>query len=985
MPEDKDIRDRKTTKADKYAGLIYHLTTWLAEDMASTQREEAQEMWAKLIRNYKGNLPDKNFPWQGACFSLDTEILTLSGWRFIADVKIGDSVYTRDNKEKADYRVVTNTLFQHADKMVHFRGKNIDLLVTPNHRMLIQSDEGILKFVKAEKFLEKQRSGDILLTSISSGAKPKTIHGIGAKAYLRFLGWYISEGWACYDRKNRTTSSFGISQSKVNQKNREIIKDDLHALGATFKECDRMFIVHARGLPESLKKELRGLGICYEKHIPPHLLQLDPSLLKNLLNTLLLGDGNIAPNGHRTYYTTSRQLADDVQVLAQKIGLKATIHVEQPCKGGNIKGRQISGKVVAYKVSIGTKKKIQVVKLQRKQVDYDGFVACVEVPPYHTLYVRRNGKPIWCGNSNVNTLVTMYMVDGVALRLKNFLVGDEFKADLKTSDKEAYDSLKVVEDFINPIMNVIIEIGKKINELTHRAAKIACITRLDWVTEELKKERYVEVIEQVPVSEIVAASPELQAQVSAIPPEGVPDELIPVPTMKPQEYTEKQEKAVLSFVSLADFLVPDDATCLDTANRKTQRMWLTLDYMKEKKFKNLDKVKSHIKEKKKGTALNEDEKNLIESGDISFGEEKAEVFETTTTYTVDGKKDKYLFYFHNESRSLLKIIEYRKVYGNAKSQFQRFVIKEDGTFWAMGVAEVCEKSHEIINSILNSILNMTALIIQGIVFYEKDAYEDDEKTPVNFKIYPGAKNEVKDVSKIKFMDFPGEPLIGWEAIEQLITMLERAIGLSAPMLAQPTEEKKTLGEVSLIKSEGDLRHSTFFASAGEAFKELIKTVLILYQKNMTPDMFSNLVDEKGDLIFDDTITRESIQGNFTPTVRGAVGLQLQAERQQLYLGMLELVGDPEEMKLSGNTRELLESIAENSNLDPEKVLLKAEEVFQKQVEIQKEAIRQLALERAEQEIKATGGDPSQVLANQGLPGGAAASPSPEIADILGRR
>lgn len=29
--------------------------------------------------------------------------------------------------------------------------------------------------------------------------------------------------------------------------------------------------------------------------------------------------------------------------------------------------------------------------------DYDGIVYCVEVPN-HTLYVWRNGKPVWCGN-----------------------------------------------------------------------------------------------------------------------------------------------------------------------------------------------------------------------------------------------------------------------------------------------------------------------------------------------------------------------------------------------------------------------------------------------------------------------------------------------------------------------------------------------------------------------------------------------------------
>ena len=34
-----------------------------------------------------------------------------------------------------------------------------------------------------------------------------------------------------------------------------------------------------------------------------------------------------------------------------------------------------------------------------KKIKYTGKVYCVEVPPSHLVYVRRNGKRVWCGNS----------------------------------------------------------------------------------------------------------------------------------------------------------------------------------------------------------------------------------------------------------------------------------------------------------------------------------------------------------------------------------------------------------------------------------------------------------------------------------------------------------------------------------------------------------------------------------------------------------
>ena len=123
-----------------------------------------------------------------------------------------------------------------------------------------------------------------------------------------------------------------------------ILAKDIESIGTTFKQYDRAFTVHTQTLPLLLKQELQGLGLCSDKYIPGHVLQLAPHILAHLLETLILGDGNCSKkNGQLSYYTTSKLLADDVQIIAQKLGMRATIRVRPACKGGTINGRQITG------------------------------------------------------------------------------------------------------------------------------------------------------------------------------------------------------------------------------------------------------------------------------------------------------------------------------------------------------------------------------------------------------------------------------------------------------------------------------------------------------------------------------------------------------------------------------------------------------------------------------------------------------------------
>lgn len=388
--------------------------------------EESRKDWLGRYRKWMDMAmqvrEQKNFPWPKACYSLDTDILTDRGWLPIGEVTVGDQVLSRAPDGRAAFYPVTKTFRHRAPWLVEFKGKGVDLRVTPNHKMLVENKAGDKQeLIEASEFLTDRRgltARYIPLTSAVDGERPKTIYGIDAAAYVRLLGWYVSEG-SCIVSKSRYVSkrhgdereyelngSFSIAQSKrANPKNYQQIIDDLKACGFTYKEYDRAIIVHARSMPAMLKAELRALGKVYDKHLPAHVMKLAPELQEQLLETMIAGDGNIRRRPNRidnvTYFTTSRLLADQVQEIAQRVGRRATLTVVEARLGGVINGRQITGAAEGYTLRILEKTRVQVSKLSRRPVPHNDDVACVEVDPHHTVYVRRNGIPVWCGNSNV--------------------------------------------------------------------------------------------------------------------------------------------------------------------------------------------------------------------------------------------------------------------------------------------------------------------------------------------------------------------------------------------------------------------------------------------------------------------------------------------------------------------------------------------------------------------------------------------------------
>lgn len=365
----------------------------------------------------------KTFPFVGCCFSKDTDVLTDSGWKPVSSISTQDKVYSMNpENSKASYEAVTKLWEFPAEKLLSIKSNSLNFMVTPNHKMLVSSQWNTkLKFVDADQLNTGHK---IPLTSNWSGKSPEYLYGFDSIDFCKFLGWYISEGFT-YE-----SGTIGICQSLSNQNKRDMIEELLVRMGLEFSTNETSFLVSCKSMSRELRDMLISLGKSHEKYVPRHILDLGSECLKAVMETMICGDGSVGVsyNGNLryTYYTSSEQLADDVQEIAQKVGLRARISVRNRIGSLVGVGYGINEGVIrhlSYEVHLLNRTKAKVSRATITEVDYNDNVFCPETEPFHTLYVRRDGIAGWAGNSNIRMPTGETKIRKIKAALINIIFG----------------------------------------------------------------------------------------------------------------------------------------------------------------------------------------------------------------------------------------------------------------------------------------------------------------------------------------------------------------------------------------------------------------------------------------------------------------------------------------------------------------------------------------------------------------------------------
>jgi UDP-glucuronate decarboxylase len=408
---------------------------------SSTSEVYGDPLLHPQAESYYGNV---NSYGTRSCFSSDTEILTKDGFKLFSELTKSDYVATLNDDNCLEYNVPDEIIKErYIGTMYEFKNLNIDLNVTPNHKMYVRKrDHAKFCLLPADSNINWNRSG-LQKTCIYEGDEeqwfyfPDDVKGLKNQknpfvervemdAWVEFMGYYLTEGHTRISTQKKKHPNgkvyengifkVQISQSEsANPEKFEKIKQCLDKLPFHYnisKAGNSYFVISNKQLAFYLKR----FGKSKDKFIPNELLSLSRRQLQILLDALVLGDGTISKKNSRwkSFFSCSYQLMTNVQEILIKLGTF-----------GNI--AKPSNRTV-YHMTINSRPERNYTYSSPTINEYDGFVYCVNVKN-HVVLVRRNGKVVFCGNcydeskrvaeSLIYTYKQLYNIDTRIVRIFN--------------------------------------------------------------------------------------------------------------------------------------------------------------------------------------------------------------------------------------------------------------------------------------------------------------------------------------------------------------------------------------------------------------------------------------------------------------------------------------------------------------------------------------------------------------------------------------
>lgn len=338
------------------------------------------------------------------CYDEETEVLTDFGWKYFKDLQGDESFLTLDlSTNQLSYQLPDRLIIrQHDGELVAIKTQHVDLLVTEDHRMVTSTlDKKVWQpygIVQARDFFD--RTYRIPLGCGEYKTTSDALIGL-TPAFMELLGFFLGDG----NCSPTQTITFHLRRPRKVAYLYELAQRS----GYGITRRDDTYILHAE------ETFVRFAQQCYqnkEKYVPRRLLLFsNKEQLQALLAGLIEADGHRTAQGKITISTTSKYLVDAIQTIAAKLGTTASYHIQQPGKGH-------FGTKPLYAVTWfrerNMRPRIGWTKAAREKevtkVPYNGNVYCATVPN-GTLYVRRNGKACWCGNSPFESGFLEFWID----------------------------------------------------------------------------------------------------------------------------------------------------------------------------------------------------------------------------------------------------------------------------------------------------------------------------------------------------------------------------------------------------------------------------------------------------------------------------------------------------------------------------------------------------------------------------------------------
>lgn len=396
----KETYKDKTMIADKtVSGIVDKVFVYLDNDNKKTCK-------IRLRKIKTPELGDKC-----CCYDEKTQILTLeNGWKYFKDLKKEDKVATLVNNALVYQNPIDIQSYEIDGDMYTVKTDQVNLVVTDNHRMYVrkacneQFEITLAKDIQGKPVYYKKNvsswkpssafapenllydNGDIKAFKIDDyfdnimGIKYEGLI-MDIDKWLTFLGIWLAEGSIIYDMNTE------LKYIKINiedERSKRILEstcDDLHININRWDE--RYCFIYNKVLADYLVpycKFILNNPSRLTEYVPDELPDFTWYLNQKQCKTLLSG---MTLNPNTTFVTSSSAIADRFQQLCLHAGFSCNM----------------SQKDRFWILRVNGKENEPIVK-EDSLVHYVGTVRCCTVPCGDgVLYVRREGVPVWSGNS----------------------------------------------------------------------------------------------------------------------------------------------------------------------------------------------------------------------------------------------------------------------------------------------------------------------------------------------------------------------------------------------------------------------------------------------------------------------------------------------------------------------------------------------------------------------------------------------------------
>jgi hypothetical protein len=354
-------------------------------------------------------------------------ILTYDGWKQLKNISHDETVATLNTASgHIEYKQITEKINEeYSGKMIRIRGRNINLLMTPEHRVLIKNRKNEYEYLTAQQIFDTQGSSTLNHSFIpKTGEWDKqspavfTLPGIkntkklgnykndisqdidiDYNTFICFLGLYLAEGHC--DMKN-----YGVYITQIKDK----FKSEIWEMLCRFPE-ELKWVKTKRGFAcqdKRLNSYVRTLGKVNNKHIPLDIKHNSSAEdLEDLFYWFNIGDGrfNLIADKYsvRNVFTISSSLIQDLNECLLKAGYSGNLSILEQ-KDSVIQGRDVLAENTKPLFLLNFSKTSGIYLDNRfltiTEEHFQGSIGCVTNANSNWYCMDDAGKTYWTGNSD---------------------------------------------------------------------------------------------------------------------------------------------------------------------------------------------------------------------------------------------------------------------------------------------------------------------------------------------------------------------------------------------------------------------------------------------------------------------------------------------------------------------------------------------------------------------------------------------------------